>query len=102
MRRQLAAAHAVVVSLRDRKIEPHLVLEVLNELRDIGGCDLHLAIDRVIPFARRDNLDLIRYCRGSRSFREELHKRDSLFAISLLAHSIMIQPLAALQRDRWG
>jgi hypothetical protein len=34
--RQFAAAHAVVVALRDGDVEPDLVLEVLNELPDVG------------------------------------------------------------------
>jgi hypothetical protein len=32
-------------------------------------------------------VNLIRYIHGSRRFRKELHERDSLFAITLLAHT---------------
>jgi hypothetical protein len=82
----------------DRQIKPHLVLEVLNELPDVGGCDLHLAIYWVAPLARWDDVNPIRYCRGRRRFREELHERDSLFAIAFLAHVITILPESTRSR----
>jgi hypothetical protein len=39
-RGQFGPAHAVVVAGGDGDIQPHLVFEVLYELRDIGGCDI--------------------------------------------------------------
>jgi hypothetical protein len=61
-----------------------------HELRDVGGCDL-LAIDRVIPLVRWDNVYLV-LCKG-RHFPYELNRRrDSLSAITLsLLHALIIQ-----------
>ena len=68
-----------------------MAAEVLNELRYMCWRDLHLAVYRVLPFARGDNMYLIRH-RRSRSFCEELHERNSLLAITLLLlHTLIIQ-----------
>lgn len=79
------SAHAFVMALRDRDLQADATGEALDQVRDVGWRDLHLAVRRVTPLARLDNVSLIRD-RRSRSFREELRERDSLLAIPFLAH----------------
>lgn len=96
---ELAAAHAVVVALSNEQVRPALILEVLDELRDVGRCDSHLAVQRMAPLARRDDGYLIRYIHGRRHVREELNQRESLLVITLLrAHILMIPHAARLIR----
>jgi hypothetical protein len=88
---QLAAAHPVVVNGSDGEVPAHMTAEVLDELRYLCRRDLYLAIDRMPSLARPDNVYPIRY-RRSRSFREKLHKRDSLLSITLwLPYTLIIQ-----------
>jgi hypothetical protein len=84
-------------------VHPIVIVEVHYELRDVGRRDLHLPVHRMLPLARRDNVEAIRNFSKGRSLLEELdRKRDSLFAIVItLLHAPIIQHGRPLAVGRW-